>query len=57
MNSYLKHLKEDPLVYYVYQSDLSIYNIPTEIKEYIVIVNEKYKIPKEFQESVSLNDD
>ena len=50
MNKYLEHLIKDPLVYYVYQSDLSIYEIPTDKKQYIVIVNKDYKVPKDFEE-------
>lgn len=50
MNKYLEHLIKDPLVYYVYQSDLSIYGIPTEEEKYIVIVNKDYQVPKDFEE-------
>lgn len=52
MNKYLSHLIEDPLVYYVYQSDLSIYDLPSEEPSYIVITDEKYNIPEEFIDSV-----
>lgn len=50
MNKYLEHLIKDPLVYYVYQSDLSIYGIPTEEEKYIVIVNKDYQVPEDFEE-------
>lgn len=52
MNSYLKHLIEDPLVYYVYQSDLSIYGIPSSEEKYIVVVDKSYKVPDDFKDSV-----
>ena len=43
MIEYLKKLKEDPLVYYIYQLGLSIYNIPEDNYSYIVIVDPKFK--------------
>ena len=51
MNKYLEHLVKDPLVYYVYQSDLSIYGIPSEEREYIVVVDKNYKVPEEFKKN------
>ena len=50
MNKYLEHLKQDTLVYYIYQSDFSIYNIPTTNSSYIVIVDRNYVVPKEFKQ-------
>ena len=55
MNKYLEHLIKDPLVYYVYQSDLSIYDLPSEGPSYIVITDEKYNIPEEFKGSILLS--
>ena len=51
MNKYLEHLKEDKLVYYIYQSGLSIYDISSDNLEYIVIVDKNYTVPKEFEDS------
>lgn len=42
MLEYLKQLKEDPLVYYIYQTDFSIYGIPQENKSYIVVVEKDF---------------
>ena len=50
MNKTLENLVKDPLVYYVYQSGFSIYEIDSKDKEYIVIVDKKYKIPKDLKE-------
>jgi len=50
MDDFLKSLKKDPLVYYIYQRDPSIYGIETTIKKYIVIVDKDYVIPKDFED-------
>lgn len=50
MNKYLETLEKDPLVYYIYQSDLSIYSIPSVSEKYIIIVDASYQVPNEFQE-------
>ncbi len=50
MNKYLETLEKDPLVYYIYQSDLSIYSIPSISEKYIIIVDANYQIPDEFLE-------
>lgn len=52
MNKYLEHLKEDPLVYYIYQKDLSIYDIPVDHSNYIIIANKDYRVPEEFEDSI-----
>lgn len=52
MNKYLEHLKEDKLVYYIYQNDLSIYDISSDCPNYIVIANKDYRVPEEFKDSI-----
>ena len=51
-NKNLKHLIESPLVYYVYQRDLSIYGINSKESNinFLVIINEAYEVPKEFKQ-------
>lgn len=41
MDKFIEQLKEDPLVYYIYQTDLSIYGIPDEDK-YTIITDDNY---------------
>ena len=41
MDEFIEQLKEDPLVYYIYQTDLSIYGIPDEDK-YTIITDDNY---------------
>lgn len=55
VNKYLNHLKNNELVYFIYQTDYSIYNIPTNNQKYLVVVNSNYLIPKEFKSS-KIND-
>lgn len=52
MNKYLKHLIEDPLVYYVYQRGSSIYGLNTEKSDidYLVVIDLQYILPEEFTE-------
>lgn len=49
-NKYLEHLKESSSVFYIYQRGLEIYGIPNSPKEYLVIINSSYKVPREFNE-------
>ena len=51
-NKYLKHLIESPLVYYVYQRDLSIYEVNSKESNinFLVIIDEAYEVPKEFKQ-------
>lgn len=51
MATYIEILKKDPLVYYIYQMDLSIYGIQSEQPKYLVVVDSKYQIPKELREN------
>jgi hypothetical protein len=51
MATYIEILKKDPLVYYIYQMDLSIYGIQSEQQKYLVVVDSKYQIPKELREN------
>ena len=52
MATYIEILKKDPLVYYIYQMDLSIYGIQSEQPKYLVVVDSKYQVPKELRESI-----
>ena len=48
-NDFLTHLKESPLVFYIYQRGLEIYGIPNSPKSFLAIVAGKaYKVPKEY---------
>lgn len=49
MNKYLEHLINHAFVYYVYRTDDSIFGIKTDKETYLVIINEKYILPKEFK--------
>lgn len=51
MGKYLEHLKECPLVYYIYQRGSYIYGTNTKEskKDYLVIIDSKYTVPKEFR--------
>ena len=51
MATYIEILKKDPLVYYIYQMDLSIYGIQSEQPKYLVVVDSKYQVPKELREN------
>ena len=46
-------LKRDPLVYYIYQKDLSIFGIEADISQYLVVIDEAYNIPSELRENTS----
>lgn len=41
MDKFIEQLKKDPLVYYIYQTDLSIYGIPDE-ENYTIITDDNY---------------
>lgn len=56
MNDYLVHLIENPKVYYIYQNDLSIYGIESEFQKYLVIVDENYQLPTDFENYKSRRD-
>lgn len=49
MNKYLESIEENPLVYYIYQSGLSIYSISSVSEKYIIIVDASYQVPREFR--------
>ena len=51
MATYIEILKKDPLVYYIYQMDLSIYGIQSEQPKYLVVVDSKYQVLKELREN------
>ena len=44
MDDYIKKLKENPSVYYIYQIDFSIYGLKSENPEYIIIINDDYQL-------------
>ena len=46
-------LKRDPLVYYIYQKDLSIFGIEADISQYLVVIDKAYNIPSELKENTS----
>jgi len=48
-SDFLEKLIIDPLVYYVYQRDLSIYGIDSDLKKYTIVVNEDYCLPDELK--------
>lgn len=41
MDKFIEQLKKDPLVYYIYQTDLSIYGIPDE-ENYTIITDDNH---------------
>ena len=49
MNKYLEHLINNPFIYYIYRTDDSIYGIKSDEESYLVVVNEKYILPKDFK--------
>ena len=53
MKTYIEMLKRDPLVYYIYQKDLSIFGIETDISQYLVVIDKAYNIPSELRENTS----
>ena len=46
-------LIRDPLVYYIYQKDLSIFGIEADISQYLVVIDKAYNIPSELKENTS----
>ena len=53
MKTNIEILKKDPLVYYIYQKDLSIFGIESNVSKYLVVVDKCYNIPAEFRENSS----
>lgn len=53
MKTYIEMLKRDPLVYYIYQKDLSIFGIEADISQYLVVIDKAYNIPSELKENTS----
>ena len=56
-NTYLKHLIESPLVYYVYKRGSTIYGTNTEESDldFLVVVDSTYKVPKAFKRFKQVN--
>ena len=56
-NKYLKHLVDEPLVYFIYQSDLSIFGLESDKIQYNIFTDSKYETPKEFIKNITCETD